>query len=120
MHHPGTFETKKMLNEICRPAVLAVTEELQKRAVQVDVTEVPLEEDAELYHLDITIHLEEEQNFIYQIWPVRYIAPNFSERGKRGKQFLHHKKPSGSPCGAWGLLFRCAQHEVGQVYGYNP
>lgn len=30
------------------------------------------------------------------------------------------KKPSGSPCGTWGLLFRCAQHEVGQVYGYNP
>ncbi|MCU4413566.1 choline transporter [Acinetobacter sp. WU_MDCI_Axc73] len=89
MHHPGTFETKKMLNEICRPAVLAVTEELQKRAVQVDITEVPLEEDAELYHLDITIHLEEEQNFIYQIWPVRYIAPNFSERGKRGKQFYY-------------------------------
>ncbi|WP_171497316.1 BCCT family transporter, partial [Acinetobacter junii] len=71
MHHPGTFETKKMLNEIYHPAVLAVTEELQKRAVRVDVTEVPLEEDAELYHLDITIHLEEEQNFIYQIWPVR-------------------------------------------------
>ncbi|MEC8057766.1 MAG: choline BCCT transporter BetT, partial [Pseudomonadota bacterium] len=89
MHHPGTFETKKMLNEICRPAVVAVTEELQKRAIQVDVTEVPLEEDAELYHLDITIHLEEEQNFIYQIWPVRYIAPNFSERGKRGKQFYY-------------------------------
>ena len=89
MHHPGTSETKRMLNEICKPAVQAVADELEKRAVTVDVQEVELEEDPELYHLDITIHLEEEQNFIYQIWPVRYIAPNFSERGKRGKQFYY-------------------------------
>jgi hypothetical protein len=34
------------------------------------------------------IHLEEEQNFVYQIWPVRYIAPNFSERGKRENSFI--------------------------------
>lgn len=89
MHHPGTFETERMLNEICFPAVQAVANELEKRAVKVDVVKVPLEEDQALYHLDITIHLEEEQNFIYQIWPVRYIAPNFSERGKRGKQFYY-------------------------------
>lgn len=67
MHHPGTSETKRMLNEICKPAVQAVADELEKRAVTVDVQEVELEEDPELYHLDITIHLEEEQNFIYQI-----------------------------------------------------
>ncbi|MFX6048677.1 high-affinity choline transporter BetT, partial [Acinetobacter baumannii] len=61
MHHPGTSETKRMLNEICKPAVQAVADELEKRAVTVDVQEVELEEDPELYHSDITIHLEEEQ-----------------------------------------------------------
>jgi choline/glycine/proline betaine transport protein len=45
MHHPGTFETKKcsMKSVDLR---FGGAEEMQKRAVQVDVTEVPLEEDA--------------------------------------------------------------------------
>ena len=87
MHHPGTSDTKRMLDEICRPAVLAVAEEMQKRGVNIDVQESALEQDPTLYHLDLIIHLEEEQNFVYQIWPVRYIAPTFSERGKLGKRF---------------------------------
>ena len=43
----------------------------------------------DLYHLDLTIHLEDDYNFIYQIWPVRYIAPQFSERGKSGKDYYY-------------------------------
>ena len=39
---------------------------------------------------------------------------------KRGKQLLHHKKPSGSPRRTGGLLFRCAQYEIGKMYGYYP
>ncbi len=88
MHHPGTTDTRRMLDDICRPAVMAVAEEMQKRGIDISVQESALEEDPNLYHLDLMIHLEEEQNFVYQIWPVRYIAPTFSERGKLGKRFL--------------------------------
>ncbi|RSR80406.1 high-affinity choline transporter BetT, partial [Acinetobacter baumannii] len=69
--------------------VQAVADELIKQGMNVDVQQTPLEDEEALYHLDITIHLEEEQNFVYQIWPVRYSAPNFSQRVKRGKQFYY-------------------------------
>jgi choline/glycine/proline betaine transport protein len=48
-----------------------------------------VEDSDTLYHLDLTIYIEEEFNFIYQIWPVRYITPTFSERGKRGMQYYY-------------------------------
>ncbi|MFP0369641.1 choline transporter [Acinetobacter baumannii] len=89
MHHPGTTETRRMLDTVCKPAVQAVADELIKQGMNVDVQQTPLEDEEALYHLDITIHLEEEQNFVYQIWPVRYSAPNFSQRVKRGKQFYY-------------------------------
>lgn len=89
MHHPGTSETRRMLDTVCKPAVQAVADELIKQGMNVDVQQTPLEDEEALYHLDITIHLEEEQNFVYQIWPVRYSAPNFSQRVKRGKQFYY-------------------------------
>ncbi len=89
MHHPGTTETKRMLDEVCLPAMQAVADELMKRGVEASVEQKLLEDELPLYHLDIIIHLEQEQNFIYQIWPIRYITPNFSERGKRGKRHYY-------------------------------
>ena len=89
MHHPGTTDTKKMLETVCLPAVKIVADELIKRGVNVDVGQGAIEESNTLYHVDFTVHLEEEHNFIYQIWPVRYASPNFSERGKSGKQFYY-------------------------------
>ncbi|NEU36108.1 high-affinity choline transporter BetT, partial [bacterium LRH843] len=64
MHHPGTTDTRRMLDDICRPAVMAVAEEMQKRGIDISVQESALEEDPNLYHLDLMIHLEEEQNFV--------------------------------------------------------
>jgi len=89
MHHPGSSETKRMLDNVCAPAVKTVADELIKRGMNVEVTQGELEDSDMLYHLDLTINIEEEHNFVYQIWPVRYIAPTFSERGKRGKQHYY-------------------------------
>lgn len=89
MQHPGTTETRQMLDKVCFPAVKTVADELIKQGMQVDVTHTALEENDALYHLDLTIHLEEDHNFVYQIWPVRYTAPQFSERGKSGKDFYY-------------------------------
>ena len=57
--------------------------------MNVEVNQGESEYHDKLYHLDLTIFIEDEHNFVYQIWPVRYIAPTFSERGKRGKQYYY-------------------------------
>ncbi len=89
MHHPGSHETLRMLDNVCSPAVQTVADELIKRGMNVEVNQGESEYHDKLYHLDLTIFIEDEHNFVYQIWPVRYIAPTFSERGKRGKQYYY-------------------------------
>ena len=39
---------------------------------------MPPTEDERLNHLELLVHLGEEQNFIYQIWPMRYSVPGFT------------------------------------------
>ena len=83
MLHPSLSQTRTMLDNVCKPAIEAVATELIDKGIQVNIQEKSLEEEPELYHLDLTIQLDEEENFVYEIWPVRYDTPNFSSRGKR-------------------------------------
>ena len=89
MLHPNLSQTRAMLDDVCKPAIEAVATELTDKGIQVNIQEKPLEEEPELYHLDLTIQLDEEENFVYQIWPVRYATPNFSSRGKRTKRYYY-------------------------------
>ena len=89
MLHPSLPQTQSMLNEVCKPAIEAVAAELITKGVHVDVQEKPVEDEPELYHLDLIIQLDEEENFVYEIWPVRYDTPNFSSRGKRAKRYYY-------------------------------
>lgn len=89
MLHPSHEQTLKMLDDVCKPAMDAVAQELLSKGVKVDVNTKPLEDNAELYHLDLIIHLNEEENFVYEIWPVRYDTPNFSTRAKRTKRYYY-------------------------------
>ncbi|QQN86820.1 MULTISPECIES: choline transporter [Acinetobacter] len=89
MLHPSLSQTRAMLDDVCKPAIEAVATELTDKGIQVNIQEKPLEEEPELYHLDLTIQLDEEENFVYQIWPVRYATPNFSSRGKRTKRYYY-------------------------------
>ncbi|MDM1319860.1 high-affinity choline transporter BetT, partial [Empedobacter falsenii] len=89
MLHPSLPQTRSMLNEVCKPAIEAVAAELITKGVHVDVQEKPVEDEPELYHLDLIIQLDEEENFVYEIWPVRYDTPNFSSRGKRAKRYYY-------------------------------
>lgn len=36
-------------------------------------------------HLDLLVHMGEEQNFVYQIWPQQYSVPGFTYRARSGK-----------------------------------
>ncbi|WP_416705615.1 MULTISPECIES: choline transporter [unclassified Acinetobacter] len=89
MLHPSLSQTRTMLDNVCKPAIEAVATELIDKGIQVNIQEKSLEEEPELYHLDLTIQLDEEENFVYEIWPVRYDTPNFSSRGKRTKRYYY-------------------------------
>jgi len=89
MLHPSLSQTRTMLDNVCKPAIEAVATELIDKGIQVNIQEKSLEEAPELYHLDLTIQLDEEENFVYEIWPVRYDTPNFSSRGKRTKRYYY-------------------------------
>ncbi|MCJ8512272.1 choline transporter [Acinetobacter lwoffii] len=89
MLHPSLYQTRTMLDNVCKPAIEAVATELIDKGIQVNIQEKSLEEEPELYHLDLTIQLDEEENFVYEIWPVRYDTPNFSSRGKRTKRYYY-------------------------------
>ena len=89
MLHPSLSQTRTMLDNVCKPALEAVATELIDKGIQVNIQEKSLEEEPELYHLDLTIQLDEEENFVYEIWPVRYDTPNFSSRGKRTKRYYY-------------------------------
>ena len=89
MLHPSLNQTRNMLDDVCKPAIQAVASELISNGIHVDVQEKPVDHEPELYHLDLVIQLDEEENFVYAIWPVRYDTPNFSARGKRTKRYYY-------------------------------
>lgn len=89
MLHPTKEQTLNMLESVCEPAIEAVSNEMMNRGIHAEFNRIDTEEDNELYHLDLTIRLDHEENFVYQIWPIRYDTPNFSSRGKRTKKYYY-------------------------------
>ena len=89
MNYPGTQYTQKMLDKVCRPAMQDVARELELRGAKVEFSEVPPTEDERLNHLELLVRLGEEQNFIYQIWPMRYSVPGFTYRARSGKSHYY-------------------------------
>ncbi|MBV4366615.1 choline transporter [Erwinia sp. BNK-24-b] len=85
MNYPGSTHTKKMLDNVCRPAMEEVALELERRGAKVQVSERPPLEDERLNHLEMVVNLGDEQSFLYQIWPQRYSVPAFTYRARSGK-----------------------------------
>ena len=46
---------------------------------------LPPEEGETLGHPDLLVHMGDEQNFVYQIWPQQYSVPGFTYRARSGK-----------------------------------
>ncbi|WP_313518247.1 choline transporter [Pseudomonas sp.] len=85
MHFPGTSHTQKMLDQVCRPAMQEVAQELELRGARVQFSEHPPSGEEKLNHLELLVVLGEEQNFVYQIWPQEYVVPGFTYRARAGK-----------------------------------
>ncbi|MFP1463643.1 hypothetical protein ACLB1E_31415 [Escherichia coli] len=69
MNYPGTRYTKQMMETVCYPAMEEVAQELRLRGAYVELKSLPPEEGQRLGHLDLLVHMGEEQNFVYQIRP---------------------------------------------------
>lgn len=86
MNYPGFDYTQKIMHEVCFPAMKEVAAELRDRGADVQVQHHNESEDTmDLGYLELLISLEDEQHFLYQIWPQRYSIPSFSYRASRGK-----------------------------------
>lgn len=59
--------------------------ELRLRGAAVELKSLPPEEGENLGHLDLLVHMGDEQNFIYKIWPQQYSVPGFTYRARSGK-----------------------------------
>lgn len=68
MNYPGTRYTKQMMETVCYPAMEEVAQELRLRGAYVELKSLPPEEGQQLGHLDLLVHMGEEQNFVYQIY----------------------------------------------------
>lgn len=89
MHYPGTASTLKMLDQTAKAAVEAVVNEIRSKGGTAQVQFIQLEDNPQLYHIELEIDLNSEQNFVYQIWPRQYVAPSFSRRAQVGKTFYY-------------------------------
>ncbi|MBK0079354.1 MULTISPECIES: choline transporter [Kosakonia] len=85
MNYPGTRYTQQMMETVIYPAMQDVAKELELRGGRVTLESVPAEDDKPLGHLDLRVHLGEEQNFVYQVWPQQYSVPGFTYRARSGK-----------------------------------
>ncbi|PKH23787.1 high-affinity choline transporter BetT [Enterobacterales bacterium CwR94] len=85
MNYPGTRYTRQMMATVCYPAMEEVAKELELRGARVELQSLPPGEEENLGHLELMVHLGEEQNFVYQIWPQQYSVPGFTYRARSGK-----------------------------------
>jgi choline/glycine/proline betaine transport protein len=85
MNYPGTRYTKQMMETVCFPAMEEVAQELKLRGAHVELRSLPPDEGEHLGHLDLLVHMGDEQNFVYQIWPQQYSVPGFTYRARSGK-----------------------------------
>ena len=85
MNYPGTRYTREMMEKVCFPAMEEVAHELQLRGASVELKSMPPQEGENLGHLDLRVHMGDERNFIYQIWPQQYAIPGFTYRARSGK-----------------------------------
>ena len=85
MNYPGTRYTRQMMETVCFPAMEEVAQELKLRGAYVELKSLPPEEGDSLGHLDLLVHMGDEQNFVYQIWPQQYSIPGFTYRARSGK-----------------------------------
>lgn len=86
MSFPDYQYMERYLEQQVRPAMVQVQQSLREQDLTVDLTEST---DEETRHLSLYVHLGEEQDFIYQIWPVRFRKPTFAPRVQQAGEYYY-------------------------------
>ncbi|WP_120995522.1 choline BCCT transporter BetT [Stutzerimonas urumqiensis] len=79
MSFPSRQQAMRYMREVCKPAMEEIQQALAQRGVPVVIDEG----EAGHEHLSLTANLGEEQDFVYQVWPVRSAMPSFAIRSQR-------------------------------------
>ncbi|WP_114800092.1 choline BCCT transporter BetT [Moraxella canis] len=69
-------QARQMLDQSCLPAMQALVSEFANIGLKASVIQTPSEDDAQLYQATFTISFEDEYDFSYGIYPVKYPVPN--------------------------------------------
>ena len=85
MNYPGTRYTKQMMETVCFPAMEEVAQELKLRGAYVELKTCP-GRGRKSGAPDLLVHMGDEQNFVYQIWPQQYSVPGFTYRARSGSR----------------------------------
>ncbi|WP_217474571.1 choline BCCT transporter BetT [Stutzerimonas stutzeri] len=76
MSFPSRSQIRRYLQEVCKPAMEEIRLALGDKGVAVEI----IEGEAGNEHLALNVNLGSEQDFTYQIWPVRSAMPSFAVR----------------------------------------
>ncbi|WGW11754.1 choline BCCT transporter BetT [Saxibacter everestensis] len=84
MSYPGKRQTERFIDDVCRPALSDVAEELREQGAEVKYTEGVLE-SCGLTHLDLAVSMGDEDDFAYKLWPGEFETPSFATRTQRSE-----------------------------------
>ncbi|WP_298181618.1 choline BCCT transporter BetT [Saccharomonospora sp.] len=83
LSYPSTRAARRFLNDVCRPALQEVTEELRAQDVEAALTE-DVDATTGLPHLTLRVPMGAEQSFAYRLRPVVRPTPSFATRAVTG------------------------------------
>ncbi|WP_051717491.1 choline BCCT transporter BetT [Streptomyces megasporus] len=79
MSFPDRRAGARFIDEVCRPAMREVAEELRKQGVPATVTE-QMDEEIGIPHLELKVPIGKGEEFLYRVWPIEAPAPTFATR----------------------------------------
>lgn len=82
---PSHQQVTRFLQEIGKPAMEEILAVMTGKGFRVDIVEGAGDEE----HLALSVDLGGEQNFIYQIWPLKCVMPAFSIRTTRANSHYY-------------------------------
>ncbi|XNN29384.1 hypothetical protein ACLK2F_01865 [Escherichia coli] len=87
MNYPGTRYTKQMMETVVTGNGRSGAGAAVARRIR-GAKKPAAGRGQQLGHLDLLVHMGEEQNFVYQIWPQQYSVPGFTYRAAAVNRLL--------------------------------
>ncbi|NDL57409.1 choline BCCT transporter BetT [Phytoactinopolyspora mesophila] len=79
MSYPDKAAATRFVEEVCRPALNEVADELREQGARASVTEGVVD-DLGIPHLTLQVSMGDEEEFSYRIWPSECSTPSFAPR----------------------------------------